>query len=237
MRFIDQFAVVLLDMVHTFMFDADRFSDVNGFAVTYRYGGGKELHDVEVNRILATVFDSMLVDSRNPVYFDRFPSVLSYLEALTVAHNLPASELGLLEQVFALHEVGTVPDTSVEVLQRLRETHRLGVVSDIWSASELYWREFARAGIRELFDVIVFSSDHGHLKPSPYLFLQALKAFPVGWEKIVFVGDSLRRDIAGAKAVGLATVWIDADGSGGEPQGPRPDLIVRDLRDLLDEVK
>jgi HAD superfamily hydrolase (TIGR01509 family) len=139
----------------------------------------------------------------------------------------------VLEQVFALHEVGTVPDTSVEVLQRLRQTHRLGVVSDIWSTSELYWQEFERAGIRELFDIVVFSSDHGRLKPSPYLFQQALGAFSVGWEKIVFVGDSLRRDIAGAKAVGLATMWIDADGNGVEPRGPQPDVVVRDLRDLL----
>jgi FMN phosphatase YigB (HAD superfamily) len=138
-----------------------------------------------------------------------------------------------LEQVFALHEIGTVPDDYAKALHRLRESHRLTVVSDIWSKSDLYFRELERAGIRELFDFISFSSEHGYIKPSPHPFEKAIEAAMVDRSKIVFVGDSFRRDIAGAKAVGLKAIWINADGTETNDGLAKPDLVVQDLRDLL----
>lgn len=84
------------------------------------------------------------------------------------------------------------------------------------------------------FDVIVFSSDHGHIKPSPYLFTRAIEAFDVDRPGIVFVGDSLKRDVAGAKSVGLSAIWIDTGVGGANESVWRPDLVIRDLRDLLD---
>jgi len=232
-RFIDRFEVILLDMVHTFMFNADRFSAADDFAATYWRIGGYTLRDNEVRQIISTVFATMLTDSLNPLCYDQFPPVLSYLETLPLSRDLPKNEVELLERVFALHEIGVIPGTYTEILHRLRETHRLGVVSDIWSKSGLYLQEFERAGVRELFDVIVFSSDHGRIKPSPYLFTKAIETVAGDRAKIVFVGDSLRRDIAGAKAVGLSTVWLNARNDTGEEDAPIPDLVIQDLRELL----
>lgn len=233
-RFIDRFEVILLDMVHTFMFNADRFSAADDFAATYQQTGGHALSDGEVRRIISSVFDTMLADSLAPHCHDQFPSVLNYLETLPPSQDLLESELELLEQVFALHEIGVIPDTHAAALRRLRETHRLGIVSDIWSKSDRYLQEFERVGIRNLFDIIVFSSDHGRLKPSPYLFAKALEAVTGDRAKIVFVGDSLKRDIAGAKAVGLSAIWINADRETVEESVPSPDWEIRDLRELLE---
>ena len=233
-RFIDRFRVILLDMGHTFMFNVDRFSETDDVGATYRQIGGKTLNDGEVSQIISTVFDQMLSDYQKPHYYDRFPSVLSYLQALPEAKGLPANEVLLLEQVFALHEVGTIPAAHAKALRQLRKTHRVGVVSNIWSKSDLYLREFKRAGIRGLFDVVVFSSDHGPIKPTPSLFAKALEAFEVDRSEIVFVGDSLKRDIAGAKAVGLSAVWVNT-GRGEVGEGvPPPDLVIHDLPELLE---
>ena len=133
-----------------------------------------------------------------------------------------------------MHEIGTIPQTHVAVLRKLRETHRLGVVSNIWSKSDLYFDEFDRAGIRDLFDVIVFSSDHSHIKPSPYLFTKAIELLNVDRSTIAFVGDSLSRDIVGAKAVGLSTIWINPTGKELDRDIGRPDLVIENLRELLD---
>ena len=46
------------------------------------------------------------------------------------------------------------------------------------------------------------------IKPSPRLFIQALDALRVSPQDALFVGDSLRHDVRGARAVGLRTVWI-----------------------------
>ena len=176
----------------------------------------------------------MLRDSRDPAYYDRFASLRSYLGADPRTTGLPENEIDCLERAFAMHEVGTVPAPYAQALHRLRETHRLGVVSNIFCKSGLYLLEFDRADVLGLFDVVVFSSDHGHIKPSAYIFETALKAFSADRSKVVFVGDSLKRDVAGAGAVGLSTVWINAMNAAPEPGSPGPDLVIRDLRDLLE---
>ena len=233
-RFIDQFDVVLLDVSHTFMFDVDRFSDTEDYGATYRQIGGNLLSSGEMYRTIAALFDSMLADYEDPNCYDSFSSVFSYLKVLPESKDLPAGEIQLLAKVFAMHEVGTIPATHAKALHRLHETHRLGIVSNIWSSSDLYLREFERVGIRNLFDVIIFSSDHSCIKPSPHIFAKAIEALDVDRSKIVFVGDSLKRDIAGAKAAGLSSVWIHTNVSQIDQDIPVPELIIKDLRDLIE---
>ncbi|MFC1716502.1 HAD family hydrolase [Candidatus Poribacteria bacterium] len=233
-RFIDVFDVLLLDMGLTFMFNSDRFSDSEDYGATYRRVGGDLLNGEEVRRIISTLFDRMMSDYENPALYDYYPSVLSHLQTIPETRQLPEKEIKLLERVFEMHEVGDIPATHAEALYQLRETHRLGVVSNIWSTSEIHLQEFERAGIRHLFDVIIFSSDHGCIKPSRYLFDRAMEAFEVDRSRMVFVGDSLDRDIAGAKSVGLSAIWIDAEASEVRKRTPRPDLVIQDLWDLLE---
>ena len=233
-RFIDQFEVVLLDMSHTFMFNVDRFSDAEDYGATYRQIGGNLLSNGEINRAISALFDNMLADYENPICYDSFPPVSSYLGILPESKDLPSDEIQLLAQVFAMHEVGTIPATYAKVLYRLHETHRLGVVSNIWSSNDLYLREFERVGIRNLFDVIIFSSDHSHIKPSPYIFAKAIEILDVDRSRIVLVGDSLNRNIAGAEAASLSSVWIAAGMSQIDKRVPVPEFVIQDLRNLIE---
>jgi len=233
-RFIDQFDVVLLDVSHTFMFDVDRFSDTEDYGATYRQIGGNLLSNGKIHRTIAALFDNMLANYENPSCYDSFPPVSNYLRGMSELKNFSADEIQLLAQVFAMHEVGTIPATHVKALHQLHETHRLGIVSNIWSSSDLYLREFERVGIRNLFDVIIFSSDYSCIKPSPSIFAKAIEVLDVDHSKIVFVGDSLKRDIAGAKAAGLSSVWIHTNVSQINQSTLGPELIVKDLRDLIE---
>lgn len=234
-RFIDQFEVILLDMSHTFMFNVDRFSDAEDYGATYRRIGGNLLSNGDIQRVIASLFENMLVDYEDPNCYDSFSPVSNYLAVLPESKDLPVDEIQLLTQVFAMHEVGAIPAAHAEALHRLHETHRLGVVSNVWSSKHLFLREFESVGIRNLFDVIIFSSDHGHIKPSPSIFAQAIEAFNVDRSKIVFVGDSLKRDIAGAKAAGLSSVWIGTGISQFDNKILVPELVIKDLRDLIDK--
>ena len=233
-RFIDQFDVILLDVSHTFMFDVDRFSDTEDYGATYRQIGGNLLSNGEIHCVITALFDSILADYEDPNCYDSFPTVFSRLKVLPESKDLPMDEIRLLAQVFALHEVGTIPATHAKALHRLHETHRLGIVSNIWSSNDLYLREFERVSIRNLFDVIIFSSDHGCVKPSPNLFAKAIEALDIDCAKIVFVGDSLKHDVAGAKAVGLSSVWINAGINQIDRSIPTLELIIKDLRDLIE---
>ncbi|HEV8718538.1 MAG TPA: HAD family hydrolase [Candidatus Binatia bacterium] len=235
MRFIDQFHVLLLDLNGTFMFNSDRLSEAERFGLTYRQLGGHTLNDDEVQGLILAVVDMMGKIYADPRASQHFPSVRSCVEQIATPQGLPEREVRLLERVIAQHEVGVIPPASAAVLRRLAQTHRLGIVSDIWSTSELYLQELQRAGIRALFDVIVFSSDYGCVKPSPSLFIKAMEALAVDRTQIVFVGDSLKRDIAGAKAAGLAAIWINRGVRTGDKGVSSPDLVIQDVRDLVEQ--
>ena len=144
MRFVDQFHVILLDMAQTFMFDVDRFSEDENFAVTYRKVGGKTLNDQSVRQAIRVVIETMQTDYDQWTVSLPFPSVRHYLSTCAETQDLPASELDLLEQTFALHEVGAIPETHAEALRELRQTHRLGVISDIFSPRLLLYTRLVR---------------------------------------------------------------------------------------------
>src|SRR5688572_10219731 len=163
---IERSAVLLLDMGNTFMFGCDRFSDADDFHATYRAAGGRRLEGRQLRDVLRETLarmDTMYVDA---AYYDAFPSVRDVVATCASAEALSGSELDLVADVFARHEVGTITPPYVRVLEQLAERWRLGVVSNIWASSGVFRDAFERASIMDLFDVVVFSSDYGCFKPS-----------------------------------------------------------------------
>ncbi|HVX10241.1 MAG TPA: HAD family hydrolase [Pirellulales bacterium] len=227
--FLDRFVVILLDLNGTFMFGQDRFGEGEDFGATYRDLGGARLDPMAVERIVRTTYDRMALDYENPAKFDDFPRVAEVLRSLHP--SLPDDELERLEEVVAVHELGHVPDSYAAGLKGLARNHRLGLVANIWCRKERWLRELTRAGVLDLLEFPVFSSDHRSMKPSPRLFDLAWSRFGVGKEQTVFIGDSLVNDIAGAQAFGLASVWVNPGG----PPTYNPlsaDHVVSDLHDL-----
>jgi putative hydrolase of the HAD superfamily len=68
-------------------------------------------------------------------------------------------------------------------------------------------RRLARAGLLHAFDCVVTPDESGRPKPAPDSFLLALERLGAPAEDAVMVGDSLRRDISPAKAIGIRTVY------------------------------
>ena len=224
------FRAVLLDVNGTFMFDHDRFSPADDYGATYRALGGTGMPVEAVNRAIRQFVDAYGRLYRDPRHEDDFPSVRHVLHATNPA--VPDTELRHLEAVIAVHEIGCVPPAHAAVLRRLALAYRLGVVSNLWSSSGPWRDAFAGAGIADLFDTMIFSSDHGCVKPAARLFRIALDALELPPADVVFVGDDLQRDVAGAQALGLATIWIGNARQLG-PDTPRPDRIINALTDLI----
>ncbi len=237
LRFIERYKVILLDMMGTFMFGGVRFAEGDDYAATYRALGGGRLEDAQVSAALGELFRRLDADYADPARQEDFAPVCDYLEAVLEESGLPRAEAEALGEVFAAHEAGRIPDSHARVLRRLRETHRLGVVSNLWCPGARCLAELRRAGVADLFEAIVFSSDHRINKPSPLIFRKAVERLGARDSEVLFVGDDLARDVLGAKAARLAAVWIDKDETraGLESVAPasRPDLIIQDLCDLL----
>lgn len=97
---------------------------------------------------------------------------------------------------------------SLNFLRTLRkEGYKLALVSN--AASDLAIREaLDRLGIARFFDAIIISSQVGLRKPSSVVFMKALKALNVKPREAVFIGDSLKYDIAGANKLSIKTILI-----------------------------
>jgi putative hydrolase of the HAD superfamily len=200
MSFLSRYRVILLDMNGTFMFGHDRLGPGKDFAATYAGLGGTRLDPDEVRRAVLTCCGSLARDYEDPARHDEFPSVVEALAA--AAPGLPEADLRTLEEVIAQHELGRVPDAHAAFLRQLAGTHRLAVVSNLWSRKGPWLAEFERAGIARLFSSLVFSSDGRTITPSPALFRRALAELGADATEAVYVGDSLRCDVRGAKAAG-----------------------------------
>jgi len=115
------------------------------------------------------------------------------------------------------------------LLRELGRRYRLGIVSNFYGNLT---RVCDDAGIRSFFDALVDSAEVGWTKPDPRIFQRALGALGVSASAATFIGDSLPRDMAGARAVGMRHIWL----AGAEPSadGPccRGDRQIRSLREL-----
>jgi putative hydrolase of the HAD superfamily len=90
----------------------------------------------------------------------------------------------------------------------LGQRYRLGIVSNFYGNLETVCRD---AGIHGHFSVLTDSAVVGAAKPNPAIFRHALAAVGAEPGEAVFIGDSLRRDVAGAAAVGMPCIWLRAD--------------------------
>lgn len=128
-----------------------------------------------------------------------------------------------------------IDDRTVDVIERLRRSVRVGLVSN-YPCGDSLRRSLAALGIAELFDPVVISGELGVVKPHPRLFEVALQGLGVAPERVLFVGDSWSSDMVGGHAAGMATchlVGLTSDQDHAERYATyRPDFTIRDLDEL-----
>ncbi len=107
---------------------------------------------------------------------------------------------------------------------------RFGLVSNFSPNLGLILRD---AGLADLFSAVVVSSLAGHSKPELAIFERALRDLDGNASEAAMVGDSLRADIAPAKRLGLATVWVRGDESRDDGECAAADYVVKDVAEAL----
>ena len=126
-------------------------------------------------------------------------------------------------------------DTRATLLQLRAWGYRLGLLSNLFGDETRWPSEFE---LDRCFDAMVFSCEVGMAKPEPDIYLLAAERLGVRPAECVFVDDA-PPCLAGAKAVGMATVQISRAGSewrhaeAGPTDAP-PDLSIAELRELLE---
>jgi putative hydrolase of the HAD superfamily len=112
------------------------------------------------------------------------------------------------------------PDSFGTLEELRRRGVRLGCVTNRSHGGARFSEELRESGLLDLFGALAVSCDDGWLKPNPALFRLALDGLGVAAEEAVMVGDDLRADVMGAKALGMVAVWKRRPGA-----EPRPVLL------------
>lgn len=87
--------------------------------------------------------------------------------------------------------------------------------------------------LEQYFDCIVIEGEFGCGKPDERVFQRALKVLNADPARTWMVGDSLEADIAGARPLGIHTIWIDETGDGVPADAPaRPHRVIRAISEL-----
>jgi putative hydrolase of the HAD superfamily len=118
---------------------------------------------------------------------------------------------------------------NLQLLEALSRRYRLGIVSNFHGNLATVCHE---VGLSPFLKVVVESAHVGCVKPDPRIFLLALEALGSDPTQAVFVGDSLRRDMAGARGVGMAHIWLKSETSSGEGPCCPNDLVIHTLDEL-----
>ncbi len=129
------------------------------------------------------------------------------------------------------------PDT-VESLRRLKQHFRLAIISN---TDDDLFAQTARS-LEVPFDFVVTAQQVGAYKPSAQNFAHALDVFGIDKGRWLHAAQSRFHDIAPARAMGIATVWVNRragkPGRGATTTSHAiPDLEVPDLRTLADCVE
>jgi putative hydrolase of the HAD superfamily len=120
----------------------------------------------------------------------------------------------LTEALLASLHFSAFPDAWAALSTARARGRRVIVVSN-WDCSLAQVLE--RVGLASLLDRVITSAAVGARKPAAAVFEAALAAARVTPAQALHVGDSLEEDVAGARAVGIAAVWLNRDGAGAPP--------------------
>jgi len=97
---------------------------------------------------------------------------------------------------------------SLEVLDTLSKNYVLGVISN-WDIEIDIYDVFEDLELKKYLSVILASKDIKILKPSPRIFLEALRRINLAAYQCFYVGDDPYEDFYGVKNVGLIPILID----------------------------
>jgi HAD superfamily hydrolase (TIGR01509 family) len=162
------------------------------------------------------------------------------LQALAASYGAGPCTDGQCERItdlfYAPIGAGTrrYPET-LQVLDALRAAGvRMAIISNApWDVpGRLLVRDMERWEIAGYFDAMVMSGDVPWRKPNPEFMWEAARQLGVEPSECLVVGDSLRADIAGARAAAMRCAWVRRDATEMAGDDPQPDEIVVNLSEL-----
>ncbi len=145
-----------------------------------------------------------------------------YQKAMEMYHTYWDTLLEVMEP-----EAGLLP-----LLGRLKEKGiRIGIGSDM--TSYIQYKKLEKIGALEYLDFLVTSEEAGTEKPTPQFFELCAKKAGCKPEECVFIGDSLKKDVAGSTDFGMTGIWYHPGGGSSDKSSEYP--VITSYEEYLQE--
>lgn len=125
------------------------------------------------------------------------------------------------------------PHVELTLVELVRRGLRLAVLSDARSLQA--WQRLHHLALAHMFDHVITFDDTGQRKPSPAPFRRAMELLDLPPEVLLMVGDWPARDMKGASALGIRTVFARYGDTFGTVKSGA-DYDIDDIIELLDIV-
>lgn len=116
-----------------------------------------------------------------------------------VDYKILAAGISAYRKIKSAH-LDPYPEVLPTLIELIRRGYKLGIISD---APKLQiWTRLCDAKLQHFFEIVI-SAEDTEKKPSKLPFKLALKTLKLKPEEVLMVGDSLEKDIIGAKKLGI----------------------------------
>ncbi len=191
-----------------------------------------------------TIFQEMVTEVRKPgTWRERYlkcgassrdETMTRTVKVLGIDDELLGERVSSLYDIHRRKRLRLYPDVLL-ALKLLHDHYFLGIITN--GPADVQRDELATLQINEFFSCVFIEGEFGLGKPDPKIFLAALEAADAKPEEAIFIGDSRTHDIAGAKMVGINTIWINREGVPSPEDQIKPDLEIKNLQELVDWLR
>lgn len=130
-------------------------------------------------------------------------------------------------------QMKTYPDVAATLRKLRKRGLKLVIVTD--APKFQAWSRLFGLGLENYFDFVIALEDTGQKKPSHLPFKAALKMLKFKPKDVMMVGDSIQRDVAGARRLGMIAV-LAKYGQVEKGKG-RADYEINDIKQILEILK
>lgn len=151
------------------------------------------------------------------------------LRSLNVDDDALAAALAVRYDAIRAERVEYYPD-AVPVLTSLHGRYRLAIITN--GFAETHKARIAPLHLGRFFDHVLMAGDLDMVKPDPAIFHYAMGLLDVGPSESVMVGDRFNRDVTGAQAAGMRSIWMNVRAEPMPAGATPPDSVIATLSEL-----
>jgi putative hydrolase of the HAD superfamily len=204
-----------------------------------------------ISNVLTGFTSSEVLEANATAFRDYWPTIeeqwtLGLVDSASVGQEIwrrTLSACGCTDQVIlqsALtkderfsREVNVLYD-DVQILLSFAFDHNLRLALVTNGPSDLQRWKLQSLGLEDNFDAVAISGEIGVAKPDPLPFQKVVEELDANPRDVWHIGDSLSNDVAGARAAGLVSVWLNRLGRVPDESEPIPDIEVASLSNLVE---